>query len=162
MRSTAEVRNPPQLAWLLGLPVVASPHRAFAAEHRFDAGPPPTRILLVEDDPAIAQMYQMQLVGDGYKVEIVGDAAAAISRIREGAADLVLLDILLPGADGFSVLESVLGQGRTPVVILSNYGEPAMVKRGQELGARDYVVKSRVTPREISVAIPGWLTDRSP
>jgi CheY-like chemotaxis protein len=161
MPSTAEVRNPPQLAWLLALPVVATAHRVSVAEHRFDAAAPRTRILLVEDDPAIAAMYRLQLVNDGYAVEIVGSAEAAVARISRGEADLVLLDILLPGADGFSVLE-MSGGRHGPVVILSNYGEPEMIKRGRELGALDYVVKSRVTPRDISRAIPGWLAERDP
>jgi DNA-binding response OmpR family regulator len=140
---------------------VATAHRVYVPEHRFESAAPQTRILLVEDDPAIAAMYRLQLVSDGYAVEIVGTAEAAVARISRAEADLVLLDILLPGADGFSVLEILNGR-HAPIVILSNYGEPEMVKRGRELGARDYVVKSRMTPRDISRAIPGWLAERGP
>lgn len=116
-------------------------------------------VLIVEDDLAIAEMYRIQLVADGYRVQVVGTAAEALSAIDRCAPDLVLLDVLLPGRDGFAVLEHLRGadEAAPPVVILSNYGEPAMVDRGLSLGALDYFVKSRVTPDLVSRSIPDWL-----
>jgi DNA-binding response OmpR family regulator len=116
-------------------------------------------VLIVEDDPAIADMYRIQLEADGYQVRVVTTAADAMSSIDGCQPDLVLLDILLPGRDGFAVLEHLRhgADAAPPVVILSNYGEPAMVDRGMSLGALDYFVKSRVTPDMVSRSIPEWL-----
>lgn len=151
------------LSWLLSLAPVPEPRRFYAAEVGGSRGPArQTHILIVEDDPAIADMYAMQLRGDGYRVEIAGDAEAALAHIDRHPPDLVLLDILLPGPDGFAVLEGVRGTHDLPVVILSNYGEADMIERGRRLGAIDYVVKSRMTPRDLSRAIPGWLRSSGP
>jgi CheY-like chemotaxis protein len=122
-------------------------------------GRDPVEVLIVEDDPAIAEMYRIQLEVDGYRVRVAGTATDAMMAIDRGQPSLVLLDILLPGRDGFAVLEHLqLATGPAPpVVILSNYGEPAMVDRGLSLGALDYFVKSRVTPDLVSRSIPEWL-----
>lgn len=119
----------------------------------------PIEVLIVEDDIAMAEMYRIQLVSDGYGVRVVGTAADALTAIDRCSPDLVLLDVLLPGRDGFDVLEHLRQSmvSAPPVVILSNYGEPAMVDRGLSLGALDYFVKSRVTPDLVSRSIPDWL-----
>jgi DNA-binding response OmpR family regulator len=113
----------------------------------------------VEDDAAIAEMYRIQLEVDGYRVRIARTAADALTAIDRCSPDLVLLDVLLPGSDGFSVLEHLhtTADKAPPVVILSNYGEPEMMDRGRSLGALDYFVKSRITPDLVSRSIPGWL-----
>jgi DNA-binding response OmpR family regulator len=120
-------------------------------------------VLIVEDDAAIAHMYRIQLEADGYRVLVAATADDAVAAIDRCQPDLVLLDVLLPGRDGFAVLEALrAGEStrHTPVVILSNYGEPAMIDRGLALGAVDYFVKSRVTPDVVSRSIPGWLERR--
>jgi CheY-like chemotaxis protein len=119
----------------------------------------PVEVLIVEDDQAIAEMYRIQLVADGYRVRVVGTATDALTAIDRREPDLVLLDVLLPGRDGFAVLEHLRQalEPAPPVVILSNYGEPSMVDRGLSLGAIDYFVKSRVTPDIVSRSIPEWL-----
>jgi DNA-binding response OmpR family regulator len=116
-------------------------------------------VLIVEDDAAIAQMYRIQLEADGYRVLVAATADDAVAAIDRCQPDLVLLDVLLPGQDGFAVLEHLghAADPAPPVVILSNYGEPAMIDRGLALGAVDYFVKSSVTPDVVSRSIPGWL-----
>ena len=71
----------------------------------------------------------------------------------------MLLDLLLPDRSGFEVLVTLNERfpNHPPVVILSNYGEPSMIDRGRALGAIEYLVKSRVTPADISEQIPGWI-----
>ena len=117
-------------------------------------------VLIVEDDAAIAEMYRMQLEADGYCVEVAGSASAALTSVDRCLPDLVLLNILLPGQDEFAVLEHLRQAvgAAPPVVILSNYSEPAMVDRGLSLGALDYFVKSRVTPDQVSRSIPDGST----
>ena len=114
---------------------------------------------MIEDDTAIADMYRLQLEHDGYEVTVVATGDIAESTLAATSPDVVLLDLLLPDRSGFEVLAS-LNEGlpnHPPVVILSNYGEPSMIDRGRSLGAVEYLVKSRVTPAEISRQIPSWI-----
>ena len=116
-------------------------------------------VLLVEDDPAIAEMYRVQLEHDGYAVSVATTGELAFASLADREPDLVLLDLLLPDRSGFEVLASLNERfpSHPPVVILSNYGEPSMMDRGRSLGAVEYLVKSRVTPAEISDRIPMWI-----
>ena len=120
----------------------------------------PVSVLLVEDDLAIAEMYRMQLEADGYRVTIAPTGEEAWAEIQRGRHQLVLLDIRLPGMDGFGVMNQMRSQSPRPlpVVFLTNYGDPKMMEAGLRLGAVDYIVKSRITPAELSKSIPGWLS----
>lgn len=116
-------------------------------------------VLIVEDDGAIADMYQLQLEHDGYRVSVANTAQVGIDAIEATPPDIVLLDLLLPDRSGFELITMLKERLPThpPIVILSNYGEPEMVARGLSLGALHYLVKSRVTPATVSRSIPGWL-----
>lgn len=117
------------------------------------------QVLMVEDDASIAEMYRVQLEHDGYRVSVATTAELAMASLSEAAPDIVLLDLLLPDRSGFEMLAALNERfpNHPPVVILSNYGEPAMIDRGRSLGAVEYLVKSRVTPSEISSQIPTWI-----
>ena len=97
-------------------------------------------ILIVEDEEHIAQMIEATLSLGGYSCEICSDGAQAVERIFAGGFDLVLLDVMLPGLDGFSVMERVASQG-TPVIFLSAMQQVADKVRGLHLGAEDYIAK---------------------
>jgi CheY-like chemotaxis protein len=116
-------------------------------------------VLIVEDDAAIGDMYRVQLEHDGYRVTVATTGEVAFSTLAAAEPDLVLLDLLLPDRSGFEVLAALNEQlpNHPPVVILSNYGEPSMIDRGRSLGAIEYLVKSRVTPADISEHIPTWV-----
>jgi CheY-like chemotaxis protein len=116
-------------------------------------------VLMVEDDPSIADMYRVQLEHDGYEVSVATTGELAFATLVDRSPDLVLLDLLLPDRSGFEVLATINERfpNHPPVVILSNYGEPSMIDRGRSLGAVEYLVKSRVTPADISEQIPGWV-----
>jgi two-component system, sensor histidine kinase and response regulator len=119
-----------------------------------------SRVLLIEDDLSIALMYQLQLVSDGYEVELATDGASGLRQLQESPPDLVLLDIRLPSMPGLDVLRAIGLDPRlagVPVLILSNYGEPAMVREGLELGARDYLIKSQTTPVQLSMRLRDYL-----
>ncbi|HKW06976.1 MAG TPA: response regulator [Candidatus Dormibacteraeota bacterium] len=131
-----------------------------APERRLAARPTPaTHILMIEDDPAIAEMYRVQFEHDGYRVTIATTGEVAVNALTGDSPDVVLLDLLLPDRSGFEVLASLNERlpDHPPVVILSNYGEPSMIDRGRSLGAIEYLVKSRVTPADISRQIPQWV-----
>ena len=134
------------------LPFPLGPARARSAE------PSAIHVLMIEDDPSIAEMYRFQLEHDGYSVTVATTGEVAFSTLSGSTPDVVLLDLLLPDRSGFEVLQ-VLNErfpAHPPVVILSNYGEPSMIDRGRALGAVEDLVKSRVTPSEISAQIPVW------
>jgi DNA-binding response OmpR family regulator len=123
------------------------------------------RVLLIEDDLTIALMYQLQLVADGYEVELAMDGASGLRQVQEAPPDLILLDIRLPKLPGLDVLRAIAEDPRlagVPVLILSNYGEPAMVREGLQLGARDYLIKSQTTPIQLSMRLRDFLPRDTP
>src|SRR5262245_10374558 len=100
------------------------------------------RILLVEDEPAIAAGVRDDLEFEGYTVEVVGDGASAAQRGCEGQFDLILLDVMLPKKDGFTVCRELRASGvRTPVIMLTARGQESDKVLGLELGADDYITK---------------------
>ena len=116
-----------------------------------------TRILVVEDEPAIALGLEDDLRMEGYAVEVLGDGVAAARRAREGAFDLILLDIMLPGKDGFEVCRELRRAGvRTPILMLTAKTQEAEKVMGLELGADDYVTKPFGT-RELRARIRALL-----
>jgi len=101
-----------------------------------------TRILVVEDEPTIATGLRDDLELEGFVVDVADDGAAALHRILEGKFDLVLLDLMLPGMDGFAVCrEARLKGDRTPIIMLTAKGQEVDKVVGLELGADDYVTK---------------------
>ena len=118
------------------------------------------RVLFVEDDPSVAQMYKLKLELDGYKVEVASDGEMALKSARQSPPDMIFLDIRLPKLDGLAVLEQLREDARTkhvPVVILSNYSEKELIERGLKLGALEYLIKSQTTPAKLAGGLEGWL-----
>src|SRR5438552_484203 len=114
-------------------------------------------ILVVEDEPAIATGLKDDLELDGYQVDVAEDGAAAIDAAAKKPYDLVLLDVMLPKKDGFSVCRELRASGvRTPIILLTARGEEADKIRGLNLGADDYVTKP-FSPRELNARIQAVL-----
>ena len=99
------------------------------------------RILIVEDDAALARVLSDNLRFSGFEVDTVEDGDAVFLRMRAFAPDLVLLDVMLPGADGFELCGLIRQGGRTPVIMLTARDQKRDKLRGLELGADDYVTK---------------------
>ncbi len=100
------------------------------------------RILVVEDEPTIATGLRDDLELESFNVEVVEDGKVALQRILEEEFDLVLLDVMLPGMDGFDVCREVRLKGkRTPIIMLTAKGQEVDRVVGLELGADDYVTK---------------------
>ena len=115
------------------------------------------RILVVEDEPAIATGLKDDLELDGYHVDVAEDGVAAMDAIARKPYDLVLLDVMLPKKDGFSVCRELRASGvRTPIILLTARGEEADKIRGLNLGADDYVTKP-FSPRELNARIEAVL-----
>lgn len=100
------------------------------------------RILIVEDDPNLAEGLAYNLERDGYDVLQASDGPSGLRLARERSPDLIVLDVMLPELGGFDVLDRLRGDGRrTPVIVLSALGEEVHRLRGFDAGADDYVVK---------------------
>jgi len=101
-----------------------------------------TRILVVEDEPAIAQALEDDLTLEGYQVVVLRDGRAAVTKARDEAFDVILLDIMLPGKDGFEVCRELRRGGlRTPILMLTARAQESDKVLGLETGADDYVTK---------------------
>ena len=99
------------------------------------------RILVVEDDPNLAAIIRENLVFEGFEVEAVNDGALALPRVREFSPDLIVLDIMLPGSNGFEICSELRRQSTTPVLMVSARGQKTDKIRGLNLGADDYIAK---------------------
>ena len=100
------------------------------------------QILIVEDDENISKMLAATLSIGGYGYAQCGDGLEAVERITAGTYDLILLDVMLPGADGFAVLDTIRARGcETPVIFLTALGAVADKVKGLRGGAEDYIVK---------------------
>jgi two-component system, OmpR family, phosphate regulon response regulator PhoB len=122
------------------------------------------RLLLVDDDDALADMYALQLTASGFHVTTARSGAEALALANDVLPDLIYLDLGLPGMTGLEVLERLRRAPNTaevPVVILTNFSEPEMMKRGRELGAQDYLVKVNTPPALLAAAARKWLPRRT-
>jgi two-component system response regulator VicR len=99
------------------------------------------RILIVEDDNALARILRDNFVSDGYEVQCVADGNQAVVKANELAPDLILLDVMLPGRSGFEVCTVLRGRRQTPVIMLSAKSTRADKLRGLNSGADDYITK---------------------
>jgi len=100
------------------------------------------RVLVVEDEPVIALGLRDSLEAEGYAVVVAGEGMQAEARAREGGFELIVLDIMLPGRDGFSICRNLRASGiSTPIILLAAKGREADKIRGLDSGADDYVTK---------------------
>jgi DNA-binding response OmpR family regulator len=112
-----------------------------------------SRILVVEDEPGIALGLEDDLRLEGWEVELVGDGLAASQRAREYSFDLILLDVMLPGKDGFDVCRELRKAGvQTPIIMMTAKAQEAEKVLGLDLGADDYVTKP-FSPKELRARI---------
>ena len=116
-----------------------------------------TRILVVEDEPGIALGLEDDLKIEGYDVEVAADGITALRRAREGAFDLLVLDVMLPGKDGFDVCRELRrGGSKMPILMLTAKAQEAEKVLGLEIGADDYMTKPFGT-RELRARIKALL-----
>lgn len=99
------------------------------------------RILIIDDDNELCQLVQRQLTDDGYEIAACHDGSAGLVVASEMNPDLVLLETLLPGLDGWEVCQQLQLITRAPIVFMSALGEDRDLLRGLELGADDYIIK---------------------
>lgn len=110
------------------------------------------RILVVDDDLALAEMIGIVLSAEGYEPSFCSDGAAALAAFRSSEPDLVLLDLMLPGMDGIDVCTHLRAESGVPIIMLTAKGDTSDVVRGLESGADDYIVKP-FNPKELIARI---------
>jgi len=120
------------------------------------------RILIAEDEKPIANALALKLRSAGFEVELVFDGQAAILSAQKSAFDLIILDLVMPQKDGFSVLAELKKLNiDVPVIVSSNLSQEEDIKRAKELGARDYFIKSDITLAEIVEKVKAQLLPHS-
>ena len=109
-------------------------------------------ILIIEDDKFLRELISQKLLKEGYDIDQAVDGEEGLKKIKEVSPALVLLDLILPGIDGFEVLTKMKQDpvsAEIPVIILSNLGQKEDVEKGMTIGASDYLIKAHFTPGEI-------------
>lgn len=117
------------------------------------------KVLLIEDEKAVAELYRLKLSLDGYNVIVSENGSDGLKKAIEDKPDLIFLDIKMPGMDGFEVLKNLRSNEitkSTPVIILSNFDEQEMIEKGLALGANEYLIKSQFNPSELSAKTKSW------
>ena len=113
---------------------------------------PPARALIIEDDARTAGWLKLYLERDGLDVEIALDGATGLQRLRAQPPQLVLLDLMLPGLDGFAVCAAIRAESDVPVIVITARAAEDDRLRGFDLGADDYVTKP-FSPREVMARV---------
>ena len=110
------------------------------------------KILIIEDDSFLSEMYSTKLIEEGFEIEVASDGKQGFEKIKTINPDLFLLDIVLPKMDGFEILEKIKKDNEfknVPVVLLTNLGQKNEVDRGMSLGADEYIIKAHFTPTAV-------------
>ncbi|KKS26565.1 MAG: Response regulator receiver [Parcubacteria group bacterium GW2011_GWA2_42_11] len=114
--------------------------------------PDDKKILIIEDDKFLSEMYATKLKEAGFEVEAAYDGEEGIYAAEEFNPDLILLDIVLPKMDGFEVMQKIrknAGLKNIIIIALTNLGQKEEVEKGLALGANDYAIKAHFTPTEV-------------
>ena len=118
------------------------------------------KILIVEDDQMICSMYKTKFEADGFTCLTANNGPDGLAMTKKEKLDLIMLDVMLPQLDGFSILKEIKADKKTkgiPAIMLTNLGTDEDKAKGEKLGAADYLVKASLTPAEISKKIKEYL-----
>ena len=110
------------------------------------------KVLVIEDDTFLRELIVQKLDKEGYEVTEALDGEEGVKQVKTQRPDIILLDLILPGVDGFEVLRQIKEDDATakiPVLILSNLGQKEDIEKGMKLGAKDFLIKAHFTPGEI-------------
>jgi two-component system alkaline phosphatase synthesis response regulator PhoP len=122
---------------------------------------PKAKILAVEDDKMLSGIYELKLKSQGYLVETAANGEEGLEKARTFMPDLILLDLMMPVMDGYSMLARLRADDtlkNTKVIVLTNLGQEGDIKRAVEYGILDYVVKTDTATNEIIQKVDHVLT----
>ena len=117
-------------------------------------------IVIIEDDEAAASYYATLFRGNGYRVEVANDGVSGVDLCTRVQPQVILLDVMMPRQNGILVLQTLRASDETrntPVVVMSNFSEPTLIKRAIQLGALEYVIKTQVEGAALLNAMPRWI-----
>lgn len=120
-------------------------------------------VLVVEDEPMIAEIYELVLERAGYTVRVARDGVEALELATKRRPDFVFLDIRMPRLDGIGVLRAFAGDPATrdiPTVVMSNYDDPGLMRQSVQLGAKAYLIKAATDPNQLAGLVERWLRPR--
>lgn len=116
------------------------------------------KILIVEDEKALATVLNLKLTSSGFETTVLYNGDDALAALKAGAYDLVLIDIMMPKRDGFSVLEDLKKmKNHTPVFVMSNLGQEEDIARIKSMGVKEYIIKADTSPIEITEKVSVFL-----
>ena len=119
------------------------------------------KILVVEDDKPLARALELKLKSQGFEASVVYNGEEGLSAMQTNKFDLLLIDIMMPKRDGFSVLaELQKGNNTTPVFVMSNLGQDEDIAKAKALGATDYIIKSNMDIEDIVVKVKTFLENK--
>lgn len=127
--------------------------------------PTTKRILLVEDEDFIRELYTRQLSKAGFFIQSAADGQAGLEMLKKEPFDLLLLDIMLPGINGLQLLREFKTNNPTSpmiTILLTNLGQEAVIKEGFELGAQAYLIKASYTPDQVVTEVKNALGGGQP
>ncbi len=121
----------------------------------------PGKILVIDDDPYLRDLYKEVLTQGGYQVDIASDGQEGLTKILLGGYDLTLLDIMMPKIDGLKILKILKDKPpdvyNGPIFVLSVLNQDEIIKKAMDLGAKGYIVKSDLNPDQVLNKISGIL-----
>ena len=123
-------------------------------------GPSAGTVVIIEDDATAASYYATLFRGNGYHVEVANDGVSGVDLCTRLQPQLILLDVMMPRQNGILVLQTLRASDETkntPVVVMSNFSEPTLIKRAIQLGALEYVIKTQVEGPALLTALPRWI-----
>ena len=123
-----------------------------------------TKVLIVDDDAFLLDMYSIKFKESGFSVEIAQNGEEAVEKVKELNPDVILLDIVMPKLDGFEVLRAFKKDKfaeNALIIILTNLGQKEDIEKGLALGAADYIIKAHFTPSEVVAKVKSLLEKKN-
>lgn len=115
----------------------------------------PAKVLIIEDEPFLRDLYIDTLSPEGYRLDSASDGEQALQKMREGGWNLILLDIILPKMSAFQIMETLSNDqdfkstNTAPIVFLTNLDNDSDIKKALDLGGAGYLIKSQITPGDL-------------
>lgn len=119
------------------------------------------KILLVEDEPSIRDLYSRELTKAGFVVVVAEDGLKGLEALKTAQYDVLLLDIMLPGLNGLQILKeykTAVPTSPMKIILLTNLGQDTVIKEGFDLGANAYLIKASYTPEQVVNEVKNILT----